>query len=295
MTARWASESLAGTGDDFATLHSGLTINLISTPANALTICTQHETVSDVLGRNSEGFDFIPVVDENQRFVGMFHAAGAQGNGLSLGTIWQRYFPLSEDYLIGADASILDFLRDADTSPCRLVISGAKIVGLVSLSDLQRLPVRAALFALITGFEITMTNFIKQKCPKDEDWLHLLAATRRQKIEEEKIKSNSENSFVDAILFTQFCDKREILIGHIPDDRKESVEETLYRIEKLRNSVAHANEYASSPTQARKVWQCGSGATKPQERTAISRRGLTKFTRNLIRRIIWNRYKGSCT
>jgi len=47
----------------------------------------------------------------------------------------------------GADASILDFVWDADTKPCRLVVSGSKIVGLASFHDLQKLPARAAPFA----------------------------------------------------------------------------------------------------------------------------------------------------
>jgi hypothetical protein len=42
--------------------------------------------------------------------------------------------PLSEENLIGADAGILDFVRDADRQRCRLVISGREIGGLVTLS-----------------------------------------------------------------------------------------------------------------------------------------------------------------
>jgi hypothetical protein len=58
---------------------------------------------------------------------------------------------LPEENLIGADAGILSFVKGADRRGCRLVMSGAEISGLVSLSDLQKLPVRATvLFALIT-------------------------------------------------------------------------------------------------------------------------------------------------
>ena len=34
--------------------------------------------------------------------------------------------PLSEENLIGADASVLDFVRDANYQKCRLVVSAAK-------------------------------------------------------------------------------------------------------------------------------------------------------------------------
>ena len=46
--------------------------------------------------------------------------------------------------------------------PCRLVVSGTGIVGLVTLSDLQKLPVRAVLLALLTGLEISMSEAIEQ-------------------------------------------------------------------------------------------------------------------------------------
>jgi hypothetical protein len=55
-----------------------------------------------------------------------------------------RMSRLSDENLIGADASILTFVRNADRQKCRLVLSGLEISGLVSLSDLQRLPVWAA-------------------------------------------------------------------------------------------------------------------------------------------------------
>ena len=41
---------------------------------------------------------------------------------------------------------LLDFVRTADEHSCRLVVDGGRVTGLVSLSDIQKLPVRAALF-----------------------------------------------------------------------------------------------------------------------------------------------------
>jgi hypothetical protein len=252
MVNRWASSNLSGEGDVFKALHSGLTVNLISTPAAVLRTCTQHEAISEVVERNPEEFDFIPVVDENQRFIGMFNAL-AQRDRRTLGTVWQCFSPLSEENLIGADASILDFVLDADQRPCRLVISGASIVGLVSISDLQRLPVRAALFALITGFEMAMADFIRQRHSEDSDWLKSLADKRRIKIEHERSKAKADDSYVDVLLLTQFCDKKEIVKLQFPETRREALGDMLNKIERLRDSVAHANEYAASRGQAESV------------------------------------------
>jgi hypothetical protein len=95
-----------------------------------------------------------------------------------------------------------------------LVVSNSGIIGLVSLSDLQRLPVRAVLFSVITGFEITMMEVIKRSFSSDEDWLCCLSEGRRKKIKDTIAESHRGDGFVDALLFTQFCDKAALLSGN---------------------------------------------------------------------------------
>lgn len=259
MPTTWASTIFSGRGDVFETLHSGLTVKLISTPRDELTTCKRSDLVSDVLGANSDDFDFIPVLDDSSsesRFVGLFPAAASRKRGISEGLISSYYLPMAEGHLIGADASILDFIVHADTRPCRLVVSGAQIAGIVTLSDLQRLPVRAALFALITGLEMTMTDFIKATLPKEKMWMALLKPTRLEKIQQQVAIAQNKDAFVDTLLYTQFCDKAEILKQSISVDMSARAFDRLLRhLEDLRNSLAHANEYAQSPDQAKHV--CG--------------------------------------
>ncbi|HZR75122.1 CBS domain-containing protein [Bradyrhizobium sp.] len=251
MVKRWASDT-PEPKDAYEALHEGLTVDLICTPVASLKTCKPDDLISDVIKQNPDDFDFLPVVDENNRFIGMFCAAEHRHHQ-TLDTVWRCFSPLSEKYLIGADASILDFLLDADQRQCRLVLSRSKIVGLVSLSDLQKLPVRAAIFALVTGLEITMAQRIREFYPADADWLCHLASRRQEKIEEERRKAKDDDSYVDALLFTQFCDKRDILEQHLPKERRRVFSEALNRIECLRNNIAHANEYASSLTEAKTV------------------------------------------
>jgi len=258
MTERWADHDDTGTGDVFHALHTGLTVELISTKRPQLMTCAPHEALPDVMARNTEPYDFLPVVapgdGERDRIVGLFNAAKFFDERPADGRIEQHYAPLSEDYLIGADASILNFVMDADEKPFRLVISGASIVGLVSLSDLQKLPVRAALFALITGFEIAMFEAIERGCPNDDDWKRHLSDGRRTRIDEEIQQSHEGDGFVDALLFTQFCDKSDILArGFQLPHSKTVFRKKLDQIQALRDNLAHANEYAASPDQARHV------------------------------------------
>jgi len=260
MTERWANHDDAGAGDVFHALHAGLTVELISTKRPQLMTCAPEQTLSDVMARNTEPYDFLPVVtSENaaqDRIIGLFHAARYCDEEPGERCIEEHYEPLSEDYLIGADASILNFVVDADKKPCRLVISGPEIVGLVSLSDLQKLPVRAALFALITGFEIAMFEAIKREFTDDEDWKSHLSNGRREKIDEEIEQSHEGDGFVDALLFTQFCDKSDILLkGFQLPESKTAFSGKLKQIQALRDNLAHANEYAASPDEARHVCQ----------------------------------------
>src|ERR1700752_5444289 len=74
MVIRWASETSESKDADEA-LHKGITVNLICPPAASLKTCKPDDLISDAIKQSLEDFDFLPVVDENNRFIGMFHAA----------------------------------------------------------------------------------------------------------------------------------------------------------------------------------------------------------------------------
>jgi hypothetical protein len=258
MNLRWAHSGEVGSSGVFRAIHSGLTVQLIETSRRDLVTCRACDAASLVIEHITEQYDFIPVTEHSgtgrDRIVGLFHAAAFHDAPAPDGRVADHLLPLSEEYLIGADASILDFITDADTRPCRLVLAGPSISGLVSLSDLQKLPVRAALFALITGFEITMAEAIRRMFPLSGDWMPLLSETRQSKIHEEIQKSKESDSFVDPLLFTQFADKRTIIAKLCQiSGSKSALQVRLKQIENLRDKVAHANEYAATPEQARKV------------------------------------------
>ncbi|MEH2565138.1 hypothetical protein [Bradyrhizobium sp. AZCC 2289] len=258
MKNSWAPSNLDGSGEIFETLHSGLKVKLIATPRSDFRTCHANEHVSAVLRRNIDSYDFIPVVSDgaggSQHIIGLFHAANYTDHEGIGDRIQDHFNSLSEDFIIGADASILDFIKDADAKPCRLVVSGSNIIGLVSLSDLQKLPVRAVLFALITGFEITMMEAIKRTYKSETHWMNSLSLERRQNVEYQKSKSEEADAIVDTLLFTQFADKKTLVKKQLPKTRpKKSFEKALRTIESLRNKIAHANEYANTPTHARSV------------------------------------------
>ena len=99
-----------------------------------------------------------------------------------------------------------------------------------------------------------MFEAIKREFPDNNNWNLLLSKGRQKKIEEEIRRSRQGDNLVDELLFTQFCDKSEILVNgfQIPDS-KSMFRKRMEKIQALRDRLAHANEYAASANDARNV------------------------------------------
>lgn len=236
-------------------VQRSLSVEMIMTPRVALMTCVQNETAAAVKAKNVDDYSFLPLIDEQGRFVGLYDAARwfqADAPEEEIGDDFERF---SEDLVIGADASIFEFVRVADQRPTRLVVSGPQIAGLVSLSDLQKLPVRAALFTLITALEMVMAIRIKAEWPRDDDaWLCKVSADRRDAILERAAEARRSDHFVDLVNFSQLSDKATVLCkqrmvgGSLSLLRKD-----FNRIRDLRDNLAHANVYAETPAAAKAV------------------------------------------
>jgi CBS domain-containing protein len=252
---QWPSRSIAGP-DVMVALQNSLPVALIATPRRELSICRSDETVAEVIRRNNEGFDHLPVIDgsrnERERIIGLIELVKFTDGRSAVGSVRDHAAPLTEDNLIGADAGILTFVKSADSHPCRLVLSGAEVTGLVSLSDLQRLPVRAALFALTTQFEMAMTAAIRRECAHLVDWKSRLSEGRLQRLMQKASDANAADNYVDDLLLTDFADKATI-IGKSPhfEFSRSQFETDKSAAQRLRDNLAHANLYAETREAAK--------------------------------------------
>ena len=143
IEARTVGDSSNSSKDSqcFDELHRGLTVEMIATPRAGIKTCSKDESVLDVMNRipKPECYDYLPVTDgERDRIIGVFHAKPLYCcNALRTDTVsGERICALSEDQLIGASTSILDFVKEGDQKPWRLIVSDAGITGLVTLVDL---------------------------------------------------------------------------------------------------------------------------------------------------------------
>ena len=242
--------------EGFDQVHTGLTVGQIAVPRRDLRTFTATDRESEVLARNCDPvFDYLPVEDTAGHVIGLLSndaistAGGDGGNA----RVVERMDPLSKADLIGAGAPIVALIDRIRRKPF-LVVSGQEIIGMVTWSDLQKLPVRAALFSLVTGFELTMYEAIRRHFDKRDDWIEHVDECRLCMAKREYRSQQERGGDVDLLLCTQFCDKRDILIGSFDFAvGKKKLRKKFRAIERIRNDVAHANNYAMTFKEAKKL------------------------------------------
>ena len=252
MTTPWIIPNV-NEPDLLERVQRSLTVDMIMTPRSELRTCRPDETAGAVMERNTKQFSFLPVMDATERLMGLYNAERWFHKEAPPEPIGNDFEPFSEDVVIGVDASIIDFVKTAEDRQTRLVVSGDRVAGLVSLSDLQQLPVRAALFTLITRLEMAMALRIEYEWNRGDTtgWLALLSPKRREKILDAIGQTKQEDGFISEIAFSQLSDKATVIYKKrlIPGSRTK-LENEFKAIRKLRDGIAHANNYAASPIAA---------------------------------------------
>lgn len=123
--------------------------------------------------------------------------------------------------------------------------------GIVTRSDLQKPAVRMWLFGMITLIEMRFTRLIERFCP-GESWLEWVSEGRRQKAEELLAERQRCNQSLGLLECLQFGDKGqiiarcELLRTKTQFASRRRLEEVIKRVERLRNSLAHAQDLLAS-------------------------------------------------
>jgi hypothetical protein len=162
--------------------------------------------------------------------------------------------PLGSNDLISAETSLLNFVWSADEQPRRLVLEGTRIEGIVTLSDIQKLPVRMALFSLFIHFELLLNEQLRRMLGYTDPCVHL-RPKRAEHVRakwQEFIENKMEQDIFNAM---DLCDKREVAKKlRILDKSSTFIEESIKGIEfHLRNPIAHGSEYAQTHDAALKT------------------------------------------
>src|SRR6266496_666556 len=183
-------------------LEKGLQVAHITT--SSLQGCDIGDDIGDVLNNSRLlPFDLLPV-RQNGHFMGIIKR-GAECP--STGSVRHCMHPLDESVLISAEMPLLEYITSGPLD--RLVLQGVKICGIVTRSDLLKLPVRLLAFSLVTHIEMLMSNLISSTGVKEPTWLPFLDENGRgKKIAKEQERLKANHSDPDILEHTYFSDKR---------------------------------------------------------------------------------------
>lgn len=220
----------------------GLPVYLIATPREQLLTCEPHERIDDV-NRRAQQYDNIPV-EKDGVIIGTLTRDGMRPGK----TVERCVTPLSERHLIGAETPIMDFVRGQESAEARFIIDRGGVSGLVTLSDLQKLPARAALFGLITQLELEMGEAVQELFPND-GWIDRLRPEDRTELQTNIERAKKRDVFTRAIDLTQLREKYFLLqnlfaLGPWADFRP---------VNDLRNGLAHAKPYIHDRRDERRL------------------------------------------
>jgi hypothetical protein len=249
------SASLDGDHDAMlASLERSAPVRLMATMKDVVVALADEPVAQAVRRADAQRFDFLPVREHRDGpIIGLFRRRDVQSpDAQQVSNVMQ---PLTGDILIGADAPLLDFVYAADTHPCRLVIDRRGIEGLVTLSDIQRLPVRTVLFGLFIHLEILLTDELRKQLGSDALPFGMLPSDRAKGAAKRWKKAEEADMDRDPFNALHFTDKRMLsvkccLLGLEAD----LIEDQLRRIEgDLRTPLAHGKDFAMTEQSALKV------------------------------------------
>lgn len=229
-------------------LEQGLQVIHIATPSAQLLCCQYDENIETVLARpDLEVFDQIPV-KKREKIIGLLKRQMIPTS--AKGIVLDYIQPLGEEILVSTDTSLLEFIKNDSLD--RLVIGGTKIYGLVTKSDLLKLPVALLGFALVTHLEALMLNAIRMTDIREEEWLRWLNPRRKDEVRRHFARLTTNRSDPDMLELTYFPDKITILekldgsneyAFQLPE--KLSIAQ-LREVQELRNNIVHTGNTSDS-------------------------------------------------
>ena len=143
--------------------------------------------------------------------------------------------------------------------PYWLVVQQSGATGIVTRSDMLKLPVRLYAFALMIHLEIVVASLISLLYPDGhESWLVELSEKRQDDIKKRYGQLAARRDNPDWLELTYFSDKVTILVGEKAMQNRtaaggasaswqtpEGLRSTLWQVNETRNEVAHPRNYAT--------------------------------------------------
>jgi predicted transcriptional regulator len=224
-------------------LVQGIKVSHIAT--NDLDCCGPDDYVHEVLDCYPD-FDQIPVKD-NGFVIGVLERVEERFEKEKVIHHMRR---INDEILVAEELPLSKFIPLMKIAPFyRLVLIGNKINGVVTRSDLLKLPVRLLAFSKITQLEMTMAILIRLHWREDEGWLNKLSSVSRGIINHNHNNAKAFRSDPPKLEFSSFKDKGLILKSIYEQRIGNDFLNNLDELYVLRNLIAHAGNYAENEEQ----------------------------------------------
>lgn len=228
---------------DHRKIQAVMTIEQIMTPRGAFLCCAASDRISDAFAHVPDVYDAVPVVDGDPK----------DGKVEVVGVVWRRDLagvkPVSRvdsclderpvERPLRASMPILDYARDASADRLSFISDGSSVVGLATVYDLERLPVRLCLFQHLLYFEQRLGEAIVALAPDAGSWPDM-APRKRDEIQRGTSRALQRDHLGSPILGIGFTEKVEIARHLLPAALGAGFKvDLLDFVAPFRNDVAH--------------------------------------------------------
>jgi hypothetical protein len=146
---------------------------------------------------------------------------------------------LDENLLVSEDENLNSLIFTMKRQCYRLVISGSKISGIVTWSDLLKPPVLLLAYESLAHLELFMNSAIHLLHPVENNWLRIIDAYSMKKINGRMKKAKKDNLDLPAIELADFSHKAQVIR---PLLRRHDFDSELKKLVELRNITAHVKK-----------------------------------------------------
>lgn len=158
--------------------------------------------------------------------------------------------PLTEEWMLAHSTPIREVIRlfsESSAKPAYLVVNGARVDGIVSRADLNKVACRTYLFTLIGELEYWLSKLIRRhfRGVPEEKVIELLPDKGQATLRSERQRLQNDSADIGYIDILSFADivnivaKDETLREQLGYQSRNQVEKDLNGLVRLRNDVAH--------------------------------------------------------
>lgn len=246
--------------NDFKSVQGQLTVSNIMTPREEFICCSANEPVQNVIDRIPTIYDAVPVIDSTDTtdtsapILGLLHRDRIPSRKMRAADCAD---PSAITEAHPANRKLLFYIHGLSGNPVEFVTDGSNVVGLVTPYDLERLPVRTALFAQIIDVERLMGDLIQERFPDTAEWEDRVPPSLREELRKGLERAQSRDGSGQAILSIGFGVKINLLTDCFEGTQDQPwIKQERHEIRIFRNNVAHGAPFPDVmelPTQVRNL------------------------------------------